>query len=79
MPRRGGRFKAAAPFQPFAVVSGGGRLITGQQNFSGQLVGRNLVEALKGDEVRRLAGIWEHGPCVVHPEPGAGALEQAGG
>jgi putative intracellular protease/amidase len=51
IPKRGGTFKhAAAPNTPFVVVSGGGRLITAQQNFSGSALGNKLVEALTMSE-----------------------------
>jgi putative intracellular protease/amidase len=46
--KRGAAYRNTAPYQPFVVVSGGGRLITGQQNFSGLEIGRKLVEVLKG-------------------------------
>lgn len=44
--KRGATFAAGAPFQPFTVVDAGGRLITGQQNFSGGELGRLVVAAL---------------------------------
>jgi putative intracellular protease/amidase len=44
--KRGATFAAGAPFRPFTVVDGGGRLITGQQNFSGDELGRLVVGAL---------------------------------
>jgi len=44
--KRGATFACGAPFQPFTVTDGGGRLITGQQNFSGHAVGRLVVAAL---------------------------------
>ena len=47
MPKRGAIFKYGGPNKSFVVVSGGGRLITGQQNRSGIELGKNLVEALK--------------------------------
>jgi len=43
---RGARYKKGELFQPFAVVSQDGRLVTGQQQFSGQVFGQKLVEAL---------------------------------
>jgi putative intracellular protease/amidase len=43
---RGAPCVCGAPFQPFTVVDGDGRLITGQQNFSGTEVGRLVVAAL---------------------------------
>jgi putative intracellular protease/amidase len=46
MPKRGAIFKYGGPNTPFVVVSGGGRLITGQQNLSGSALGKKLVEAL---------------------------------
>jgi putative intracellular protease/amidase len=46
MPKRGAIFKYGGPNKPFVVVSGGGRLITGQQNLSGSELGKKLVEAL---------------------------------
>ena len=50
IPKRGATFKHASPFTPFVVVSGGGRLITGQQNFSGSAIGKKLVEVLSMQE-----------------------------
>jgi putative intracellular protease/amidase len=46
IPKRGATFKYAGPNKSFVVVSGGGRLITGQQNLSGSELGKKLVEAL---------------------------------
>jgi putative intracellular protease/amidase/predicted ester cyclase len=46
--KRGGLFKEAPPFTPSVAVSRGGRLITGQQNFSGLLLGKQLVAQLAG-------------------------------
>ncbi len=46
LPKRGATYRNGPPFQSYVVVSGGGRLITGQQNFSGAEIGRKLVEAL---------------------------------
>jgi len=45
MSKRGATFKQT-PNEPFVVVSGGGRLITGQQDLSGSALGRKLVEIL---------------------------------
>jgi putative intracellular protease/amidase len=45
MSKRGATFKQT-PNKPFVVVSGGGRLITGQQDISGSALGRKLVELL---------------------------------
>jgi putative intracellular protease/amidase len=42
----GARYRCGELFQPFAVVSEDGRLVTGQQQFSGQVFGQKLVEAL---------------------------------
>jgi Putative intracellular protease/amidase len=51
MSKRGAIFKQT-PNKPFVVVSGGGRLITGQQDLSGSALGRKLVEILsmRGDD-----------------------------
>jgi putative intracellular protease/amidase len=46
IPKRGAIFKYGGPNKPFVVVSGGGRLITGQQNLSGSALGKKLVEVL---------------------------------
>ncbi len=55
--KRGARFESTAPFQPFVTVGRGGRLITGQQNFSGGLLGRALVARLKaGGSPESVAG-----------------------
>jgi len=45
MSKRGATFKQT-PNEPFVVVSGGGRLITGQQDLSGSALGRKLVDLL---------------------------------
>jgi putative intracellular protease/amidase len=51
IPKRGAIFKhAGGPNKPFVVVSGGGRLITGQQNLSGSELGKKLVEVLTMQE-----------------------------
>jgi putative intracellular protease/amidase len=44
---RGARYQRGELFQPFAVVSEEGRLITGQQQFSGEVFGQRLLEALQ--------------------------------
>jgi hypothetical protein len=50
IPKRGAIFKYGGPNKPFVVVSGGGRLITGQQNLSGSELGKKLVEVLTMQE-----------------------------
>jgi putative intracellular protease/amidase len=51
MPKRGAIFKYGGPNKPFVVVSSDGRLITGQQNRSGSVLGQKLLEVLsKQDE-----------------------------
>jgi len=45
--KEGALFRNGPPFQPFCVVTLSGRLITGQNNFSGSLVGKELVAALQ--------------------------------
>lgn len=45
-PERGATFRKLGPDVPFALTSGNGRLVTGQNNASGTLVGKRLVEAL---------------------------------
>jgi putative intracellular protease/amidase len=50
IPKRGATFKYDGPNKPFVVVSGGGRLITGQQNLSGSELGKKLVEVLTMQE-----------------------------
>jgi putative intracellular protease/amidase len=50
---RGARYQRGALFQPFAVVSQDGRLVTGQQQFSGEVFGERLVEALEKLRVSR--------------------------
>jgi putative intracellular protease/amidase len=52
---RGARYKRGELFQPFAVVSQDGRLITGQQQFSGEVFGQKLVEALKRAEASAMS------------------------
>jgi putative intracellular protease/amidase len=42
----GALYLSGEPFQPFAVVSDDGQLVTGQQQFSGQVFGQKLVETL---------------------------------
>jgi putative intracellular protease/amidase len=42
----GARYQRGELFQPFAVVSGDGRLVTGQQQFSGDVFGAKLLAAL---------------------------------
>jgi putative intracellular protease/amidase len=44
---RGARYQRGELFQPFAVVSEDGRLVTGQQQFSGEVFGEKLLEALE--------------------------------
>lgn len=46
--KQGGVFQEGPPFQPALVVDG--RLVTGQQNFSGSLVGRAVVDMLKHEK-----------------------------
>jgi putative intracellular protease/amidase len=50
IPKRGATFKHTGPNKPFVIVSGGGRLITGQQDLSGSALGKKLVEALTKKE-----------------------------
>lgn len=50
IPKRGATFKYGGPNMPFVVVSGDGRLITGQQNRSGSALGQKLVEVLSKQE-----------------------------
>lgn len=45
-PKRGAIYRQAGMHTPFAITTAGGRLITGQNNRSGSLVGRQLVSAL---------------------------------
>jgi putative intracellular protease/amidase len=45
--KRGGLFECAAPFTPYITEDRGGRLVSGQQNFSGGLLGRRLAQALR--------------------------------
>lgn len=47
LPKRGALFRKAPADTPFAITSGGGRLVTGQNNASGTVTGRALVEALR--------------------------------
>lgn len=54
---RGARYQSGELFQPFAVISQDGRLVTGQQQFSGQVFGQKLVEALDKASV---SGAREH-------------------
>ncbi len=49
---RGARYQCGGLFQPFAVVSEDGRLVTGQQQFSGEAFGRKLVAALEAVRTR---------------------------
>jgi putative intracellular protease/amidase len=44
--KRGGDYQRGPVFQSFAIVSEDGRLITGQQNMSGEEVGKLVAEAL---------------------------------
>jgi putative intracellular protease/amidase len=44
---RGARYKWGGLFQPFAIVSEDGRLVTGQQQFSGEVFGERMLEALE--------------------------------
>jgi putative intracellular protease/amidase len=45
---RGARYRCAALFQPFAITSEDGRLVTGQQSFSADVFAEQLTEALEG-------------------------------
>ncbi|MEM1125706.1 MAG: type 1 glutamine amidotransferase domain-containing protein [Bacteroidota bacterium] len=47
---KGAHYERGALFQPFAVTADDGRLVTGQQQFSGEVFGDALVQAL--DRVR---------------------------
>lgn len=49
----GGEYVSGEPFQPFAVTSEDGRLVTGQQQFSGEAFGEQLVAALDGQRRAR--------------------------
>ena len=53
---RGGDYVSGEPFQPFAVTSEDGRLVTGQQQFSGEVFGEQLVAALDARRSPRTAG-----------------------
>jgi 8-hydroxy-5-deazaflavin:NADPH oxidoreductase len=50
LPKRGAHFRKARAFTPHVVVSGGGRLVTGQNNVSGAAVGRAILEVLTRHE-----------------------------
>jgi putative intracellular protease/amidase len=52
----GGQYVSGEPFQPFAVTSEDGRLVTGQQQFSGEAFGEQLVAALETLPSTRAAG-----------------------
>jgi putative intracellular protease/amidase len=68
LPKRGATFVKGATRTSFAVTSGDGRLITGQNQFSGLAVGRKLVAALSGiPEVKRTMKIL----AIDHLLPGA--------
>lgn len=45
---RGARYRCAPLFQPFAIASEDGRLVTGQQSFSADVFAEQLTEALEG-------------------------------
>ena len=44
---RSARYQCSDPFQPFAVASEDGRLVTGQQMFSGDVFGKKFIDALE--------------------------------
>src|SRR5262249_53053857 len=50
LPKRGAHFRKAKAFTPHVVVSGGGRLVTGQNNVSGASVGRAILQILENRE-----------------------------
>jgi putative intracellular protease/amidase len=52
--KRGARYVRGELFQPFATVSENGRLVTGQQQFSGEVFGAKLLQAL--ENVRTASG-----------------------
>jgi putative intracellular protease/amidase len=49
----GGEYVSGEPFGPFAVTSEDGRLVTGQQQFSGEVFGDHLVAALEDRQYPR--------------------------
>ncbi len=55
---RGARYQHGELFQPFAVVSDDGRLVTGQQQFSGDVFGKKFVETL--ERMRAVRKASEH-------------------
>ncbi len=54
--RRGARYVRGELFQPFATVSENGRLVTGQQQFSGEVFGAKLLQALENVRATRASG-----------------------
>lgn len=54
--RRGARYTRGELFQPFATVSENGRLVTGQQQFSGEVFGAKLLQALENVRTARASG-----------------------
>jgi len=45
---RGAHYRCAALFQPFAITSEDGRLVTGQQSIPADVFAEELIEALEG-------------------------------
>lgn len=43
------------PNTPFVVVSGGGKLVTSQQNLSGSTLGKKLVEEIRDDAIIQMS------------------------
>ena len=54
--KRGARYVRGELFQPFATVSENGRLVTGQQQFSGEVFGAKLLQALENVRSARASG-----------------------
>jgi putative intracellular protease/amidase len=54
---RGATYVHGDPFEPFAVTSADGRLVTGQQQFSGEVFGEQLVEALEARRAARAGAV----------------------
>jgi putative intracellular protease/amidase len=54
--KRGARYMRGELFQPFATVSENGRLVTGQQQFSGEVFGAKLLQALENVRTATASG-----------------------
>jgi putative intracellular protease/amidase len=54
--KRGARFVRGELFQPFATVSENARLVTGQQQFSGEVFGAKLLEVLENVRTNKTSG-----------------------